>query len=148
MTKLNIDGDMIRTLAEILKDSGLTEIEYAEGESRIRVARHVHVQASPVVTETSASGVAAEGNRSGAPVAAPSGAVTSPIVGTAYLSPEPGAKPFVSVGDVIKAGQTVVIVEAMKVMNPIRAPKAGVVRDIFVTDAQPVEFGETLLVVE
>ncbi len=145
MTQFNIDGDMIRTLAEILKDSGLTEIEYAEGESRIRVARHVQIQAGPAVAEAPA---AASAPKPDTPSGPPAGAVTSPIVGTAYLASEPGAKPFVSVGDAVKAGQTVLIIEAMKVMNPIRAPKAGTVREIFVSDAQPVEFGEPLLAIE
>ncbi|WP_366657288.1 acetyl-CoA carboxylase biotin carboxyl carrier protein [Fodinicurvata sp. EGI_FJ10296] len=146
MTQFNIDGDMIRTLAEILKESGLTEIEYAEGESRIRVARHVQIQATPAVPELAAA--PAEPPKAETPAGPPAGAVTSPIVGTAYLASEPGAKPFVSVGDAVKAGQTVLIVEAMKVMNPIRAPKAGTVREIFVSDAQPVEFGEPLLAIE
>ena len=148
MTQFNIDGDMIRTLAEILKDSGLTEIEYAEGESRIRVARHVQIHAGPAAAASPPPAAAAEEPKPATPSGPPAGAVTSPIVGTAYLASEPGAKPFVAVGDAVKAGQTVLIIEAMKVMNPIRAPKAGTVREIFVSDAQPVEFGEPLLAIE
>jgi acetyl-CoA carboxylase biotin carboxyl carrier protein len=110
------------------------------------VARHVQIQATPAVPELAAA--PAEPPKAETPAGPPAGAVTSPIVGTAYLASEPGAKPFVSVGDAVKAGQTVLIVEAMKVMNPIRAPKAGTVREIFVSDAQPVEFGEPLLAIE
>jgi acetyl-CoA carboxylase biotin carboxyl carrier protein len=148
MAKFDIDGDLIRKLAELLQDTGLTEIEFAEGERRIRVNRSVAAQALVAAPAAPAAAPAAVTATTGAPGAPPAGAVTSPMVGTAYLAPEPSAPPFVKVGDTIKEGQTVLIVEAMKVMNPIRAPRAGKVTAVLVNDAQPVEFGEVLMVIE
>lgn len=145
--KLTIDPDLIRRLAELLKETGLGEIEYAEGERRVRVAMPGVAAAfapaaapAPVAAAPSTSAAAA-GN-------VPAGALTSPMVGTAYLSPEPNAAQFVKPGDKVREGQTVLIIEAMKVMNAIRAPRAGTVTRILVTNGAPVEYGEPLLVIE
>jgi acetyl-CoA carboxylase biotin carboxyl carrier protein len=144
----DIDAEAIRELAELLGETGLTEIEIERNGARIRVARHAAAVAhAPVVA--AAAPVAAH-----APVAeAPAhkgphpGAVPSPMVGTVYVAPEPGKPPFVKVGDEVKEGDTLLIVEAMKTMNPIAAPRSGKVHEICVTDAQPVEFGQTLLII-
>ncbi len=146
---MKIDGDMIRNLAELLDETGLTEIEFSEGERRIRVTR----AATGIVTAAPAPAAAAampavEAAPAAAPSASQPGAVTSPMVGTAYVAPEPGAPPFVRVGDQVAEGQTVLIVEAMKVMNPIRAPHAGTVQQVLVSDGQPVEFGEVIMVIQ
>ncbi|MGP1396966.1 MAG: acetyl-CoA carboxylase biotin carboxyl carrier protein [Inquilinaceae bacterium] len=146
MAEFDIDGDLIRKLADLLSETGLTEVEFAEGDRRIRVTR----QGRAVAAEVSVPAApAAPASPTPAPTAGPAaGAVPSPMVGTAYLSPEPGAPAFVKVGDQVTEGQTLMIVEAMKVMNPIRAPRSGRVKQIMVSDSQPVEFGETLMVVE
>lgn len=149
MGSFDIDGDLIRKLAGLLDDTGLTEIEFSEGERRIRVTRTpaaVQAVAAPAPIPAAAAPAAA----APAPAAGgvPAGAVTSPMVGTVYLAAEPGAAPFVKVGDSVAEGQTLLIVEAMKVMNPIRAPRGGTVRQILVADAQPVEFGEALLIID
>ena len=149
--KLMIDAELIRRLAELLKETGLGEIEYAEGERRIRIA--MPAAAAPVVAAASAPVPAAAAAPAAAPSAAgaanaPAGALTSPMVGTAYLAPEPSAPPFVKPGDKVREGQTVLIIEAMKVMNAIRAPRAGTVTRVLVTDGAPVEYGEPLLVIE
>src|SRR4051812_29279730 len=115
--KLSIDPDLIRKLADLLKETGLGEIEYSEGERRVRVARPA--TASPAPAAAASAPVAA------ADTGVPAGALTSPMVGTAYLAAEPGAPHFVKVGDKVREGQTVVIIEAMKVMNAIRAPRNG-----------------------
>ncbi len=151
--KFDIDADSIRELAGLMEETGLTEIEVSEGERRIRVARghavgaasavHVPVHAAPPTSAPEAAPPV-----SSAPTAQTPGAVTSPMVGTAYLRAEPTAAPFVAVGDQISAGDTLLIIEAMKVMNPIKAPKGGRVAQIVVSDAQPVEFGEVLIVIE
>jgi len=143
MPKLDIDEALLRKLAQLLQETGLTEIEYESEGQRVRVNRGGQtVLASPAV-------VAAPAVASGAPAAPagpPAGAVTSPMVGTVYLAPEPGSAPFVAVGDKVKKGQTLLIIEAMKVMNPIPAPEAGTVEAILINDGQPVEYGEPLLV--
>ena len=151
MATFDIDGDLVRKLAGLLDETGLTEIEFAEGEKRIRVTKGgaapaFYAQAPAGVAPPPAAGTAAQTAALG--VSSHPGALTSPMVGTAYLSSEPGGPPFVRVGDIVKAGQTVLIIEAMKVMNPIKAPKAGTVSQILVGDAQPVEFGEVLLIIE
>lgn len=149
MSKFPIDEDALRTLAGLLEETGLSEIEVAEGERRLRVARHAP-QVAPVAASAPALPAAqAPLPAAGAPaVAGPAeGTVTSPMVGTAYLAPEPGAKPFVSAGDHVEKGQTLMIIEAMKVMNALPAPHAGTVKEILVQDGQPVEFGEPLMVV-
>lgn len=148
---IKIDEKAIRKLAEILDETGLTEIEIEEGEMSIRVARG----GGTIVTTAAATvpGAPAPANAS-APAAAAvplekhPGAVTSPMVGTVYLQPEPGTPPFAGVGAKVKAGDTLLIIEAMKVMNPIKAPKAGTVTQVIVNDGSPVEFGEVLMVIE
>jgi acetyl-CoA carboxylase biotin carboxyl carrier protein len=145
MPKLDIDEAMLRKLAQLLQETGLTEIEYESDGQRVRVNR-----ASQTVISAPAAAMPAAGAASPAPAAPagpPAGAVTSPMVGTAYLAPEPGAANFVKPGDRVKKGQTLLIIEAMKVMNPIPAPEAGVVEAILINDGQPVEYGEPLLVV-
>ncbi|PWC33121.1 acetyl-CoA carboxylase biotin carboxyl carrier protein [Azospirillum sp. TSO35-2] len=150
MASFDIDGDLVRKLADLLRETGLSEIEFAEGEKRIRVTRPtaaqtVAVQAAPMAAAAAPVAVAAA--PAGRPANHP-GAVTSPMVGTAYLAAEPGGTPYVRPGDLVKAGQTIMIIEAMKVMNPIKAPRGGTVAEVLVSDAQPVEFGEVLLIIE
>jgi acetyl-CoA carboxylase biotin carboxyl carrier protein len=157
----SIDARLVRKLADILKDTGLSEIEVEHAGLKIRVARELtaaptttYVQApaqvqAPAYAPAPAAAPAAEA--SAAPVAAARAAgdvVKSPMVGTVYMSPQPGADAFIKVGDTVTAGQTLLIVEAMKTMNPIAATKAGKVVEILVADAQPVEFGEPLVIVE
>ena len=137
----------LRRLAKLMEETGLTEIEYQEGTTRLKLGRGGTMVAAAPVAATPAAKAAA------APAAAasdgpPAGAVNSPMVGTCYLSPEPGAPAFIKVGDKVREGQTLVIVEAMKVMNPIRSPRAGTVASIAVENGAPVEYGEILLVLE
>ena len=142
------DADAIRQLAAILAETGLTEIEIAEKDSRIRVARAPAVVAASVAGAVAApaSAVAAEPALAAAEdLSKHPGAVLSPMVGVAYLSPEPGAPPFVSPGQVVAAGQTLMLIEAMKTFNQIKAPRAGTVSRILVTAGGPVEFGEVLM---
>jgi acetyl-CoA carboxylase biotin carboxyl carrier protein len=139
-----IDGDLVRALAALLDETGLSEIEYAVGELRIRVARG----AAPVAAAPVAAPAAPAPAPKEAEAAEPEGAVKSPMVGTAYLAPQPGAQPFVAVGDTVREGQVLLLVEAMKVMNQIHAPRAGRVARIVVTDGAPVEYGQVLLVLE
>ncbi|HWE75336.1 MAG TPA: acetyl-CoA carboxylase biotin carboxyl carrier protein [Stellaceae bacterium] len=142
-----IESELVRTLAGLLDETGLSEIEYAIGERRIRVARHSAGAAVAMV----APAVAMPAAPNPAAVAVgvePAGAVKSPMVGTAYLGPQPGAAPFVAIGDTVREGQTLFIIEAMKVMNQIPAPRAGRVTQILVTDSTPVEFGQILAVLE
>lgn len=155
-----IDARLVRKIADILKDTGLSEIEVEHAGLKIRVARELtaapvnYVQAAAPayapapVAAPAAAAPAPVAEAAPAPVAARGDAVKSPMVGTAYLSPQPGADAFVKVGDTVAAGQTLLIVEAMKTMNPISAPKAGKIVEILVADAQPVEFGEPLVVIE
>jgi len=147
MPKFDVDDALVRKLAALLTDTGLTEIEYEAGEQRIRVSRG----GGTTVVATTPAGPAAGAALAAAPTAAPegppAGAVTSPMVGTAYASAEPGATPFVKVGDKVSKGQTLLIIEAMKVMNPIPAPHGGTVLNILFGDGRPVEYGEVLLVV-
>jgi acetyl-CoA carboxylase biotin carboxyl carrier protein len=143
MPKFSVDPELIKQLADILNQTGLGEIEYAEGERRIRVAR----PAVAPVAQAVAPMAPAAGSTAAAEGEAPANAITAPMVGTVYASPEPGAPPFVRVGDQVKDGQTLLIIEAMKVMNQIRSPRAGTVTQIFVRDGSPVEYGEPLLVV-
>ncbi len=151
MTKArsNIDQDLIRELAKLLEETGLSELEVEQEGTRIRVARGVrnvaaaipapvaHAVAAPVSTAPAATDAGKH-----------AGAVTSPMVGTAYLAPQPGAKAFVEVGTRVKAGDTLLIIEAMKTMNQIPAPRSGIVTQILVEDGQPVEFGEVMMIVE
>ena len=149
--KPTIDQNLIRDLAGILNDTDLTEIEVEQDELRIRVSRAGTSQTVQVAAPAAAPVVAAPAAASVAedkPAAKPAGNVPSPMVGTAYHSPAPGADPFVKVGDAVKQGQTVIIIEAMKTMNQIPAPTSGTVTAILVEDGQPVEFGEQLLLIE
>ncbi len=151
MAKFDFDTEFVRKLAQILHETQLGEIELADGERRIRVARPaVTMAATPVVVAPPGSpdGKAAAPAAAADDVAKHPGAVTSPIVGTAYLAPEPGKPNFVAVGDKVTAGQTLLIIEAMKTFNPIKAPKAGTVARILIENAQPVEYGEPLMIVE
>ncbi|MCL4716736.1 MAG: acetyl-CoA carboxylase biotin carboxyl carrier protein [Hyphomonadaceae bacterium] len=152
--KQAIDPDLVRELAKIISDSGLSEIEVEHGELRLRIARTLTAAAAPV-THMVAAPAAAAAPAAPPPAAAPAaeaaahpGAVPSPMVGTAYLSPEPGAPTFVKVGDMVTQGQTLMVVEAMKTFNPIPAPRAGKVTAVLVNDAQPVEYGEPLVIIE
>ena len=157
---VEIDTSLVRQLADILNDTSLTEIEVERGELRIRVAREI--TAAPVMQYASgptyAPQAAAAPAAPAAPLSMPSDPATivakageqvkSPMVGTVYLQASPEAPPFAKVGDKVKKGQTLLIVEAMKTMNPIQSPRDGVVQEILVGDAQPVEFGEPLVVLE
>jgi len=151
---MSVDIELVRALAAVLDETQLTEIEVEDGDRKVRVARKAApaaqiayapapaaapapLAAAPAATETGASAPAAAAN-----------AVKSPMVGTVYLSSEPGAKPFVATGQSVKAGDTLLIVEAMKVMNPILAPSAGTVKQVLVENGQPVEFDQPLVVVE
>ena len=153
MSGVTFDPAAIRELAQILRDTDLTEIELVEKDARIRVARQVTVQA---VQATIAAPAAAMPAAAPAPIAAIEaisdaahpGAVTSPMVGVAYLSPEPGAAPFVQLGARVAQGQTLMLIEAMKTFNQIRAPKAGVVARILIEPGSPVEYGEPLMIIE
>jgi len=156
MAKFELDTEFVRKLAMILDETKLGEIELADGERRIRVARPTApvAQAAPVVMAAAPATAAAPAAATGpAPAAAGDlskhpGVVKSPMVGTAYLAPEPGKPNFVSVGDKVNAGQTLLIIEAMKTFNPIKAPKAGTVMQVLIENARPVEFGEPLMIVE
>jgi acetyl-CoA carboxylase biotin carboxyl carrier protein len=143
-----IESELVRTLAALLDETGLSEIEYAVGERRIRIARN---SGGAALTMLAPSAVPAAAGAASAAVSAavePAGAVKSPMVGTAYLGQQPGAAPFIAVGDTVREGQTMFIIEAMKVMNQIPAPRAGRVTQILVADATPVEFGQILAVLE
>ncbi len=139
------DAELIRTLAALLNETGLTEIEYAVGDRRLRIAR-VPGAPSPIAPDVLAAPSAAA--QSIARPAEHSGTVKAPMVGTAYLAPQPGAPPFVHVGDVVAEGQPLLIIEAMKVMNQIRAHRPGRVAQIVIEDAQPVEYGAVLMLIE
>jgi len=152
---MRIDPGLVRELAELLTANALTEVEVEDGDRRIRVARDPApvfgtAASAPMPVAAAPSGPAAPQPAAAAqsPAEEVSGeAIKSPMVGTAYLSAEPGGKPFVNAGDSVKAGDTLVIVEAMKVMNPITAPSAGVVKKILISDGQPVEFDQPLIVI-
>ncbi len=152
MAKPKVDTALIEALAELLQRTGLTEIELAEGDSRIRVARQPQpivasvpagvsapAPAGPVASEQAAARAASEEHP---------GAVRAPMVGTVYLTPEPGAPPFIAVGAEVREGQTMLIIEAMKVMNPIRAARSGRIAKLMVANGDPVEYGELLLIIE
>ena len=148
---MQVDTKLVRELADMLGETGLSEIEVEDGERKIRVSRTmtaVAAPAAPVVAAPQPAPVIAAPAVEAAAPAVSVNAVKSPMVGTAYLSAEPGSAPFVSEGSQVKAGDTLLIVEAMKVMNPITAPNGGTVRAILVEDGQPVEFDQPLVVVE
>ena len=146
---MQVDTDLVRELAVMLNDTGLSEIEVADGERKIRVSRTMTAVAAPLA----AAAVAAPAAIPAAAVAAPSAsaisanAMKSPMVGTVYLTPDPEAAPFVSIGQQVKAGDTVLIIEAMKVMNPIVAASSGTVTEIYVESCQPVEYDQPLLAI-
>ena len=153
---MNIDTALVRELAELLNETGLTEIEVEDDDRKIRVSRGAVAAAAPVYAAAPTPTAAAPAPAAAAPApveaSAPAGpdltnAVKSPMVGTCYLTPEPGAAPFIAVGKPVKEGDTLLIVEAMKVMNPITAPKSGTVSAILVDHAQPVEFDQPLVVI-
>jgi len=158
LTRIPIDPDAIRALAAILTETGLTEIEIADKDSRIRVVRGGMAAAAGVLTPVITPMGPTSGSSSAAvqavtmPVAldtaAHPGAVISPMVGVAYLSPEPGAAAFVTVGQQVSAGQTLLLIEAMKTFNQIKAPKAGTVTAVLVQNSSPVEYGEVLIILE
>ena len=146
MADFDINGDLVRKLADLLDETGLAEIEFTDGERKIRVCKTTQVVAAaapaPLVED------APPPSEESGSLADHPGAVTAPMVGTAYTAPEPGADPFVSVGDSVSAGQTLLLIEAMKTFNPVRAPKAGRVAQILISDATPVEYGEPLIILE
>ena len=157
-TGMNVDSALVRELAELLGETGLTEIEVEDGDRKIRVSRAASVasyaapapamQAQAHPAGMPAQGPAASDAGASAPSAANGDSVKSPMVGTVYLAPEPGAPDFIKVGQQVSAGDTLVIVEAMKVMNAIQAPRAGTVSAIMVGNADPVEFDQPLVVIE
>jgi len=151
-TKSPIDPELVRELAELLNQTDLTEIEVEKGDLRVRVARNitatVQVPAAAAPMMAMPAPVAASASAEAKPTAAHPGAVPSPMVGTAYRRPSPDAKPFVEIGSVVKQGERILLVEAMKTFNDIVAPRAGKVTAIMVEDGQPVEYGEPLLVIE
>ena len=148
-SKSSIDSDAIRELAELLNQTGLTEIEIEQNGMRMRVARGgIAMAAAPMIHAPAAHAPSAAPAADAPKPSGPNpGAVTSPMVGTVYVAPEPGKPAFVSVGSTVKAGDTVLIVEAMKTMNPITAHKGGKVTEICVENGHPVEFGQTLLII-
>lgn len=156
MSGVRFDPEAIRALAQILRDTDLTEIELVEADSRIRVARipaPVSLQAAAPVAAAAAAPLAMPAAVAEAPPAGGidpkhPGLVASPMVGVAYLAPEPGAAPFVAVGARVEQGQTLLLIEAMKTFNQIRSPRAGTVTRILVESGTPVEYGEPLMVVE
>jgi acetyl-CoA carboxylase biotin carboxyl carrier protein len=144
MSPIKIDDDVIKSLAALLTETDLTEIEIAEGDKKIRVTRNVTVQAfapAPAPVIHAAAGAPATGGHDHP------GAVKSPMVGTVYLQADPAAPRFITKGQTVQAGDTLLIIEAMKVMNPIKADRGGTIADILVDDSQPVEFGQPLVVI-
>ena len=149
MTKPKVDTALIEALAELLQRTGLTEIELAEGDSRIRVVKAPQPMVAHLPTATSAATPAvSEQAAPQTPTEEHPGAVRAPMVGTVYLTPEPGAQPFVTLGSEVREGQTLLIIEAMKVMNPIRASRSGRIAKLLVANGDPVEYGELLLIIE
>jgi acetyl-CoA carboxylase biotin carboxyl carrier protein len=154
---VSFDEEVVRRLSHLLKETDLSEIEVETGGHRIRVARQISVQAAaPAAPAAPAQPGPAAGEPASAPKPGPEataeqvppGAVTAPMVGTVYVGPDPNSPPFVRVGDKVSEGDTLLIIEAMKVMNPLPAPRDGTVTQILISDGQPVEFGEPLLVLE
>lgn len=157
--KTDFDSKLIGEIAGIMAETGLTEVELKQGDSTLRLSKVAGVVAAPAVVAAAppaGAAVAATAQSAAEAPAAPAaaspaehpGAVNSPMVGTVYLAPQPGADPFVGVGDRINEGDTLMIIEAMKVMNPLPSPRAGTVKAILVSDAQPVEFGDPLIIIE
>ncbi|AQS84094.1 MAG: acetyl-CoA carboxylase biotin carboxyl carrier protein subunit [Acetobacter aceti] len=153
MSRLLVDADAIRALADILTDTGLTEIEVAEKDSRIRVVRAAAtVTAAPIQVPAAITPASAAATSPGAPAPADlsrhPGAVNSPMVGIAYLNPDPSSPPFITEGQTVTAGQTLMLIEAMKTFNQIKTPRSGTVKQILVTSNDPVEFGQPLVIIE
>jgi acetyl-CoA carboxylase biotin carboxyl carrier protein len=157
MPKASINPDLVRDLASLLDETGLTEIEYETGTFRVRVSRQSGVTVTapaPAATTTAAAATPpSTGNGEAAPEApaydaSHPGAISSPMVGTVYTAPEPGADDFVRVGERVSAGQTLLLIEAMKTFNEIRAPRAGTVISVLIGNEQPVEYGDVLMIVE
>jgi acetyl-CoA carboxylase biotin carboxyl carrier protein len=146
--KSAIDHDLIRELAKLLEETGLTEIEFERNGERVRVARRAKRAAAPAAVAALPSAARAAADDAPTDLAGHPGLVTSPMVGTAYLGPEPGGRAYVEIGSRVSAGETLLIVEAMKTMNQIPAPRGGIVTQILIEDGQPVEFGEPLMIVE
>lgn len=157
--KNEFDSKLIEEIAGIMVANGLTEVELRQGDTTLRLSKTAGVaaattvvSAAPVAVPTAPSAVqapaAAQESPAGEPPAEHPGTVTSPMVGTVYLAPQPDTDPFVSVGDRIGEGDTLMIIEAMKVMNPLPSPRAGTVKAILVSDSQPVEFGDPLIIIE
>ncbi len=147
---MQVDTDLVRELASMLNETGLSEIEVEDGDRKIRVSRAMTAAAAPLAMAPAAVAAPVSVAAPSAEPASPSiaaNALKSPMVGTAYLTPEPDAAAFVSVGQQVKAGDTVMIIEAMKVMNPIVAPNSGTVTEIYVESGQPVEFDQPLMVI-
>jgi acetyl-CoA carboxylase biotin carboxyl carrier protein len=149
-TKHDIDEDLIRRLAVLLDEIGVTEIEYGGADWHVRVAKGARATTAPVAAPVASPGAPGGGAAPAGAGIAPDhpGLVKSPMVGLAYLTEKPGEPPLVKVGDPVKEGQTLLLIEAMKVFNPIKAPKSGTVGKIFVKNEAPVEFGEPLLIIE
>ncbi|KAF0230735.1 MAG: acetyl-CoA carboxylase biotin carboxyl carrier [Beijerinckiaceae bacterium] len=153
---LTIDPDLVREIAKLISETDLTEIEVEKGDLRIRVARQITVQQVSHAVAAAPAAVVAHAPAAATPAAAEKpadlgahpGAVRSPMVGTAYRRPSPGSNAFIEVGSIVKAGEKILLVEAMKTFNEIVAPKAGTVTHIMVEDGQPVEYGEPLVVIE
>ena len=152
MSSKSIDSELVRSLAALLDETNLTEIEYDTGTLRIRLARQgtvVHAAApAPAPVAAAAQAVSQPANVARDDAASHPGAVTSPMVGIAYLAPEPGSPKFIEVGSTVTEGQTLMLIEAMKTFNAIRAPRGGRVTRILIGDTQPVEFGEPLVIIE
>jgi acetyl-CoA carboxylase biotin carboxyl carrier protein len=154
--KLAPDPELIRALAKLLEETGLTEIEYSAGDQRIHVARHVAAPAAPAlaaITQLPAEKPSALNGANGVDHSDANGVehpgtLKAPLVGIAYLAAEPGNPPYVRIGDTVTQGQTLLIIEAMKVMNQIRAPQSGRVSHVYIHDAEPVEYGTALMLIE
>jgi acetyl-CoA carboxylase biotin carboxyl carrier protein len=152
MSSIKFDPEAVRSLANILRDAGLTEIEIVDADRRIRVVRAPATTVAPPAAPVNVAVNPAPAPQAPAPAPAdetpPEGAVTSPMVGVAFLTPDPASPPFVTPGQAVTAGQTLMLIEAMKTFNQIKAPRAGTVTRVLVTNGQPVEYGQPLLVIE
>ena len=148
MVVFDIDDDLVRKLSALLDETGLTEIEFVDGERRIRVCKTVQMVSAAPQFATTAEEESIAASVEPDSLADHPGAVIAPMVGTVYAAPEPGADPFIHLGDTVDAGQTLLLIEAMKTFNPVRAPKAGRVAQILISDATPVEYGELLIILE
>ena len=147
MAKFDVDGDLVRKLSALLEETGLSELEFASGDLSIRVVRAPR-QAAGAPAPAPAPTPARAAAEAAAEPPAQEGAVTAPMVGTVYLSPEPGTPPFVKPGDMVTEGQTLLLIEAMKTFNPVRSPRSGRIQRILVADSSPVEYGEALMILE